>query len=454
MKVYTTNRDRHVRSSNQYIHIGKRIRKLREQKNMTRKQLAKGILSDSYLRNIENGLATGSSQILSCIADKLEVPSFYLTENTKNIFLDDQLDQIKKLLMDGNLQQAEQYLMSIEKKYLCIPNMEQELHYFILKAIMLSRNMKEHQAVDLFTTEIVPICTKEYVLTLDQDMYYLYNLLNIKFLIKQGFLKSAILLTQQMIESEYENIQKAELSFYLAQCYRKSQQYANALDEAKKSLRLFQQLASYKQQYHCFNLIGALYLESGKFDSSKNYLLTARDMAVTDKNALFLSYNAVNMALVLSIHKGLDTSVQMLKEAINTREALETNDCSNIYILMIDLLIKEGKEHDTIDYYFHKLKSSPCDEKAYFFTQLLQAKFDFIKGHDKEFEQQVEFLLADHSIKKYYPDIRFFLYEFGQFLKQKKRYKDACFYLEQSFKLLSNHKYSFGQPEAPFSPMG
>ncbi|MFX0561471.1 helix-turn-helix domain-containing protein, partial [Tepidibacillus infernus] len=61
------------------MHIGNRIKKLRESLGIKRKDFASGVISYSHLSNIEVGKNGASEEILIAIEKKLNVPKEYLT---------------------------------------------------------------------------------------------------------------------------------------------------------------------------------------------------------------------------------------------------------------------------------------------------------------------------------------------------------------------------------------
>ncbi|CAH2213410.1 helix-turn-helix domain-containing protein [Tepidibacter aestuarii] len=80
-----------------YIEIGPYIKELREKNNMTKKQLADGICSPSYITLIENGSRCPTSVILRQIATKLGITPEYLfraIESPASLHVKELLDQI------------------------------------------------------------------------------------------------------------------------------------------------------------------------------------------------------------------------------------------------------------------------------------------------------------------------------------------------------------------------
>ena len=59
------------------MHIGSRIRRLRESRSLTQKEASSGIISTSHYSNIESGRFEPSNDVLELLADRLDVPICY-----------------------------------------------------------------------------------------------------------------------------------------------------------------------------------------------------------------------------------------------------------------------------------------------------------------------------------------------------------------------------------------
>ena len=82
--------------NNIYIEAGKRIRKVRENKNYTRDYVAiKADISSKFLYEIENGLKGFSADTLYRIAQTLEVSTEYILSGNN---VDGDVMEIEKLL--------------------------------------------------------------------------------------------------------------------------------------------------------------------------------------------------------------------------------------------------------------------------------------------------------------------------------------------------------------------
>lgn len=439
------------------MYIGKRIRKIREQQGLTRKQLAHGIVSYSYLSNIENGITQGSPEILSLLAERLQIPPFYLNSQTQIKELNFDIQKAVDAIKQQNIFTAKKLVINIEKDYKFIPNFKQEICYLIIKVFILFRELKYVRAINLFRNELSLLCSEDDIRLLNQDIQHLYNLLKVFTFLKQRNFNQGLYYIKKSLVLGCSDIQKAELFFYLAYCYRGNHQYLGAINQARKSLLKFKELDSFKTQYHCLNLLGTLYWDTKRTEASELLLLESRNMAKRDENIFFLTYNYVNLSLIYAAKQRQDLSCKLIKDVVEIRENLKQGDLSNPYILIIEMLIKSGRDLSEAEYYIDKLQAMEYDGRTSLMLQLLIAKMELKKGKEKAYEEQVSHLLSTISDEQYFYDITSFMLEFGKHLKRKKRYKDACFHIEQALKYTtsgvgSSEQNFLGKTEVPFSP--
>ena len=101
--------------NNIYIEAGKRIRKVRENKNYTRDYVAiKADISSKFLYEIENGLKGFSADTLYRIAQTLEVSTEYILSGNN---VDGDVMEIEKLLHTFTPEQMKYFTDIIKFEY-------------------------------------------------------------------------------------------------------------------------------------------------------------------------------------------------------------------------------------------------------------------------------------------------------------------------------------------------
>ncbi|MGD9677587.1 MAG: helix-turn-helix domain-containing protein [Vulcanibacillus sp.] len=117
------------------MHIGNRIKKIRESVGISRKEFARGIVSYSHLCNIEDGNYNASEDIMIAIAEKLNVSADYLIKyNTIDYNLENLLMYFKSELDQLNIKDAETILKTIRNDYPYITSISQETFLFLLES--------------------------------------------------------------------------------------------------------------------------------------------------------------------------------------------------------------------------------------------------------------------------------------------------------------------------------
>ncbi|HSQ87726.1 helix-turn-helix transcriptional regulator [Romboutsia sp.] len=131
--------------TNYYINIGSYIKEMREKNNMTKKQLADGICSRSYITLIENGDRCPTSVILRQITTKLGITPEYLfraIESPTSLHVKELLDQIFLYIERHDFKNIYK-LINEKEKELCITSIHdtQIIKTFkCLSVTMLSQN--------------------------------------------------------------------------------------------------------------------------------------------------------------------------------------------------------------------------------------------------------------------------------------------------------------------------
>lgn len=119
--------------------IGLRIVSLRKKKKISGMDFAKGLVSTSYLSNIEHCRKTPSVETLVDFAHRLSIDESQLVVDEQNIHREELREIYAKIfncLISDLLEKAEQLLDKVEKEYVLAKELpEDEVTFFVLKAL-------------------------------------------------------------------------------------------------------------------------------------------------------------------------------------------------------------------------------------------------------------------------------------------------------------------------------
>lgn len=136
-----------MKLTNYYIEIGPYIKELREKNNMTKKQLADGICSPSYITLIENGSRCPTSVILRQIATKLGITPEYLfraIESPTSLQVKELLDQIFLYIERHDFKNIYK-LITEKEKDLCITSIHDTQIIKTFKSLSVAMLSQDYQ---------------------------------------------------------------------------------------------------------------------------------------------------------------------------------------------------------------------------------------------------------------------------------------------------------------------
>lgn len=126
--------------------LGERLKILRKQKNLSQKELAKGICEPSQLSKFERGLVNPSSKLLNKLAKRLEISMEYFFD--EDIVIHSNLESFKsiaaKLLEDRNYKELE-YLTILERNNNSVLSNDDNCYLEWIDAILLFYNYHQKE---------------------------------------------------------------------------------------------------------------------------------------------------------------------------------------------------------------------------------------------------------------------------------------------------------------------
>lgn len=257
------------------MHIGFKIAKIRKKGGISQEELAKGIVSQSHLCNIENGRYIPHNDILSLFENRLKCKTDYLTKyKSFDNTLHDTLKHLYQKII-YNLEEITLLQNSIFNNNPVINSLEQELFYLIIKGIFLFEKGSIQEASTYYEEELNPLLGKKHDVGfanyIQESFCYCKGLYHYY---KTEYSNSIDYLEKNLSISDDPYI-NSKVQYYLSCCYLSLGDYLNAKSFADQSLKTNQMLNKWENVTKIHLLYSQIYCEKCENDKALKELLTA-----------------------------------------------------------------------------------------------------------------------------------------------------------------------------------
>ena len=255
------------------MHISKRLREIRRLRGMTQAKVSDGITSASHYSNIECGRYIPPKETLSLLAERLSVPTAYLTAKS----IDDKktsefLKQYGDLLEAGEMEKAKSFFQTRKKSFEYIPSFQQELHFNLLRFLDFFKD-DDHNAFQIqYIYKIAPFVDQQSLPTLSNYIQEKYHYISALYHYSNGHYTDAIHCYLFMLGINENPSLHARLHFNIALAFFRLHHYDKALEYVQKSKDLHLNSHNWKMTAECYNLIAVLYKVKNNFEAAEIYI--------------------------------------------------------------------------------------------------------------------------------------------------------------------------------------
>ncbi len=298
--------------------LGEKIRKLREKKGMSLKELAGDFVSKAQLSLVENNKRSPNIKLIEYLADKLDTNLEYLLET--------------------ELQQAKKYCKLLLEEIKCqsiLKNINRiiELYKDIVNYAKKYNLIKILGETDLIVGQTY-LSIKDYEKALDyieSAILYFYESKDYKNLsksfLKQGniyYLKElyeVALNSYQKAISFYGNLEegdlelKSDIYFDLAACYNNLKNHDLAISYANEVCQIDKKLKDKERYVKSLIKSSSTLIRTNKFEKAKEVLLEANYILENKKQNITKAYVENNLGLIYLETKQYDKAYEHLSEA-------------------------------------------------------------------------------------------------------------------------------------------
>ncbi|OEF99258.1 hypothetical protein BHF71_09265 [Vulcanibacillus modesticaldus] len=405
--------------------LANRIKKLRETLNMSKEEIAKGVVSYSHYCNIEAGRFVPSQDILFALEKKLKVPKYYLVHYyKKDNELEQQLLTLKVKLDNLLLEDAKGVLNNINQTYFLIQSIYQETFYYLLESYYYYRTGEIDKAFTIFEREVVPLLNNvdEDNLYTDLKEVYYYMLAVINFHQEDYYRSYKYFLKQEFLVKS--NIQRAILNYNLALIHSKLNDAKTGINFAKTALNLHLQERKWDKVAETDNLLGVLYWESNNYVKAKEHFQKAFEIIEQNQIESLKPRVLHNLGLVTKSNNEYEQSITYLTESLLLKKKMNNQDLVVTYILILESYIDL--------YMFDKANSLLEEAKRFskskieeYLLQIIEAKLHLQQKSNDEYEKSIKKALTYFEENKLWKLLSFYAEEFAEYYFKKRRYKQA-----------------------------
>lgn len=418
------------------MHLHKRFHKIRTLRQISRQDLAKGIVSYSHLCNFESGRHKLSDDIIKALAERLDVSTeYFLNHNIKSRLLNELLSKLEYFLKNNSHNEAETIINNIDTSFPYINSIFQEICFYLLKSYFLFKNQKVSEAINLVTNEIIYL-VEEKDLKYFNDPYFVevyHYILAITHLHKKEYVKSYDTFLKYL-NCTSNNLSKADAYYNLSVSSYRMDHLSNAISLAKEALAVYLNELAWEKIFSTHNLLGSLYLEDGQLDISENHLIKALDIAkkIDINDLLEKIYH--NLGLLYKALNDYDKAIEYFYMSLDLKKQ-SSNNLSITYYAIISVYIKKLDIKKAEDILSEAQFICTSESDHYFFKELT-ALIHFHKGEQNVYETCMEEAFDYFYKVKNKKEVCYICNNLGEYYKGLRKYKKACYFYQSAFDIL------------------
>lgn len=411
------------------MHIGSRLKRLREEKNLSQKAVSAGIVSTSHYSNIESGRFEPSNEVLFLLAERLNVPSSYLHRIHEENF------KLQKLLMEYERLIAEEkggidsFLIKNDSNFLYIASLKQEIMYNVLKYLEHLKLGRISDAQKHYLEEIACI-PKGYIADANLSILEKYQYVTGLYFYYERKYAASIGHFKESLHLSTDELMSAKINYNLALAYYHESDYGCTLVYAKQALRLYMDMHCWKECGDCYNLVAALYIDLHELDEAEKYInkgfsILAEEVTNTYGNLYH------NLAVIHNVKKEYVQALEMVNRSLEVKKAIRSSNQFSSKKLKIDMLF-ELKDFETLQICLRQLREEVSNELEEAHLLRIEANMYFSMREYEQYERHMIRCIDLFLENEDWMSLKDVSREFSAYYADQKKYKSAYTYQEYS----------------------
>jgi len=415
------------------LHIGNRIKIIRESLGIERKELCAEIVSYSHLSNIEAGKYVGSEDILIAIADRLKVNrDYFLKYNIDDPKMNVLLKQLKTMLDSDKIAEAEELVKQIENQYDPIYSLRQEFLFILLKIYTLLKIGQSPLALEFFDSHILPYIAEDNLPMESSEFQetYFYVSGSVYYL-KRDFNKSYYSFSNQL-PFLTDDFPRAKALYNMALSLSQLSDIQNAILQVEKSNHLF--LKSHQWHYvaNSENLLGTLYWKNKDYKNAEKYFLKTLELVRNFQFCDILPMLLHNLGLIYKKQSLSDKAIKYLYDSLTAHKKQNKNSFPT-YKAIIDIKLRMNllEEVSTILEEAKRMCRNAKDENQ---LVVFEARLALKLDNPLKYEKLMNRAIIYYYNNQLFEEISELGEELGDYYENIKKYKSASHYYHIALK--------------------
>ncbi|EJP85228.1 helix-turn-helix domain-containing protein [Bacillus cereus] len=419
--------------------LGCRVASLRNQYNISQKELAKGIISISHLSNFENNRYVMSEETLILLAKGLNVNTSYLT---KSKYIDDDIQNKLNIVAQNLLINSEKSINIISEIIPPINSIELEITYYLLKGC-LDFITNNHTCLDeVYNSHIIyfeKILKKNF-----DELPYIVQFSSLCFFAfmdrKKNNLENSNKRLKKLLSLTLNKTDKPFILMCIAKNEYQQNRYIEALNYAYQSRNLAGETADFTVIGQIFNFIGVINLRVFQIKESLFNFTEALKISNILQNKKLKNVVLHNQG-ILYIELG-DINL-----AINTFKKIDVDDPDindvDRFLTIISLIKCYLKIYDIkkAEHLINKLNPYLLNEKQYFFLESQKANINLCNHNESVYIEKKSKCLDFFIMNNFIEEACKIANELGDFYFERRQYKKSSIYFKKRINLIEmGHK--------------
>lgn len=311
--------------------IGSKLKFFRIQRNLKQEDLARGIISVSYLSKIENNLTSPSEEVLKLLCERLGVS---LIEQQDDTILSE-LMAWYKLMVTSN---SDEIMQRYEELGLKIQSVNTKTYmYFVLFELRYYLYLRDLEQAKLLIDKL-----QHFHEIFDLQMHYYFKKFYAIFTYRLNnytetleHLKAAAKLLKR--NTNMESAEEADLYYLFGLTYSQTAKVPLSITYTTKALHNFQAVYDLKRSAECHVLLGISYRRIGEYDQAEESYLLAQKLSESLNNKYLQALIYHNLGKLYSMQQLHFQAIEEFERSYYLKEdrSLESK-LNSIYCLLIE----------------------------------------------------------------------------------------------------------------------
>lgn len=406
------------------MHIGTRLKELRNLKGLTQVAVSQGITSAPHYSNIEGGHFVTSQDILVLLAKRLSVPTGYLTHgHATDKKITALLNQYEAILNEDRLEEALSFRETHAKNFTYVYSLHQELYFRLLRCSEFFKERKYEEFSQYYIETVVPCIDRESLTNLNTFIREKYIYISGLYYYINANYQECIPLFVSALKMNEDPLLHAKLNFNIGLSYFRLLQYNDALKFVKRSKGYYLNLHNWKSTADCYNLIGVLYKGKKDFINAEIYIRKGLHI-VGDTDKIRQARLQHNLALIYKEQGELNKALETINTSLILKEKYDLDDLFITYHGKL-IILSELQDEKLLSKTIESARSTCITKLNKIHLQVFEARLYLLQSNYSKYEKCMQQSIDYYFKQGRLDDLKDLAEELAEYYAERKQYKKA-----------------------------